>query len=587
MTLVSPGINLAAGTDGFDIALWLRDSSGAHHVSNVDELQVTIPDIGLPGIEFQVSKHNKLIDRMQGRFEVSLMVWNRWRSTWEEPPNCRFIVVKVQEDPTDLTAKVKFTGTGIGFLLSGTRVHKGRRDDALVARETAAKEAWDDARREYASRKKAVFNKVSEVRKRRKLWGQMFYQASFPKPTKTNSLLYHAGRKEFYVWRTSTKKWVRLNETSTIKNATSSLYSSWLGYKSTYLAAANVYRRARAAAVEATKGGKRPIVNATAAHALLRHWAEGTARGNRPHSKLTRSFSAGLTSARKKWPLRRDWEIEIGASLLQVVEMLTEAGALEYRFRGRVMDAGPPGAFRVNQAERIHLRYGVDIESGDAVTDYAKHAGYALVRGDGDKTFGVRASTTDPKWGIWEETVTASGAKTRAQAVSGTRGHRRESSRQFLNDDSFSLLLQPGRAKPLVDYLPGHMIRVDTPAGSASMAVRQVTLSRDVDGRLSGSIIVGHNRNAAVQLGRNVVKGLDGASAQIGVGRAVPDIDPGWPEQLAVAAPPIPATSATVAADPVTGRYTVNLDVVWADESAEDIPEEDEAAFVDDVNVED
>ncbi|GGK91186.1 hypothetical protein Ppa06_58380 [Planomonospora parontospora subsp. parontospora] len=238
--------------------------------------------------------------------------------------------------------------------------------------------------------------------------------------------------------------------------------------------------------------GKR-IFSAATPGAILRTFiTEGKARGTLPG--LATDFTTTHDSAGTPWGTKLTLSVEPGMPLLTLLINLAEQGIVDWQMQGRTLRVFREGtALARNLAagpDPVDLRLGRDIIEAPDDATLEDAASAILVTGEP----GLRVEVTNPAatvpWGRWETYqqqggVTDHGTATLLgqAALARASGERVQITR--------GIIPHLARWLPWADYRPGD--RVLAPGDGAVMQplrVRQITLTVDVDGQVSGNLVL-------------------------------------------------------------------------------------------------
>lgn len=283
--------------------------------------------------------------------------------------------------------------------------------------------------------------------------------------------------------------------------------------------------------------GKRGFLSANAGIILRTFLNEWHARGGSP--EFTADFSTAHDSAGQAWDKILTIYYAPGIDLLTVLTNLAEQGVVDWRFSGRTLQVYNAdtalGRDRASGPGAVVLQLGRDVTDApdqasleDLVTD---------VYLEGESGFSLELSNPNAQspWGRWEEYLTQGGvsnegtARILAQAVLDSGATERVQITRGLDFTAAEYL-------PWADYQPGDYVRAPGDRGAVdTLRVRQITLSRDRDGHLSGNVVLNDRfLESEIRRARRTNGIVNGAVATGGSGvQPAPD----GPDRRAPAAP--------------------------------------------------
>jgi hypothetical protein len=234
--------------------------------------------------------------------------------------------------------------------------------------------------------------------------------------------------------------------------------------------------------VEAANPGK--IMATFAAEYLMRHSAPAAWGWD---------FDASVDSASVAWPVfdpPRAVPYPPEKTLAEILAGLVSMEWCDWRMRGRMLKLWVRDSQFENRAADVKLRLGVDIGDAPSTETIEDAAGYTLAFGEGSVVTSIRDAAAPSVWGVWEAVSKVGGATTVADvqsAVAGEVAYRARAAGQYTR----TLLLHGAQVLPWRDYVPGDVVAA--PASTTelvAMRVQQVTLSRDGQGNLGGSVVL-------------------------------------------------------------------------------------------------
>ena len=283
--------------------------------------------------------------------------------------------------------------------------------------------------------------------------------------------------------------------------------------------------------------GKRGFLSATAGTIVRTFVQEWHNRGG--SSEFAIDFDTALDSAGQPWDKILTIYYAPGIDLLTVLTNLAEQGVCDWRMAGRTLQVYNAdtalGRDRASGPGAVVLQLGRDVTDApdqasleDLVTD---------VYLEGEDGFSLELSNPNARspWGRWEEYLTQGGvsnegtARILAQAVLDSGATERVQITRGLDVTAAEYL-------PWADYQPGDYVRAPGDRGAVdTLRVRQITLSRDRDGHLSGNVVLNDRfLESEIRRARRTNGIVNGAVATGGSGvQPAPD----GPDRRAPAAP--------------------------------------------------
>ncbi|GGO63223.1 fibronectin type III domain-containing protein [Nonomuraea cavernae] len=284
--------------------------------------------------------------------------------------------------------------------------------------------------------------------------------------------------------------------------------------------------------------GKRQF-NAVPVGAVLRTLID-EAKGRGALAGMTAGFSSSIDSSGQAWAATLTLALEPGVDLLTLLLNLSDQGVIDWRMRGRELQVFNEGSVmavdRSSGPALVDLRLGRDVDQApdDATLEDVSTA--ILIAGENGFTQEVTNPSAAAPWGRWETYqqqggVSDSGTATAlGQAALGrAAGERVQITR--------AVTFGAARWLPWVDYAPGDQVRAPGDQGvMQGLRVRQITLSRSGDGRLSGNLVLNDRfleddiklaRRSAGILAGGVSSGGSGATPAPDSSGRVPAAPPG------------------------------------------------------------
>lgn len=576
---------------GFSLGLKLYKPAGDPYgfLPHPLSIQAAFPESDVPSLIFTYPKDSaaaELLLNQRAGFEVALMLYIPTLRHWIEPMQGRFMALQWEDDVADETNVIKFTCPGIAWNLSKQLVFKGKNDDKLNAAEKAAIEAHEKAQNDLRSKESALNSNLSLVKSEMRYKGGTYCLHYFPRTVKSGSkyvkpknksILYHTGRKKFYWYKASTGKWYTITKKEVTNRITDTANKAAAVSTARAVEDRTKVSRDRAvrAAREATKSGKRPMLNTTAGWAMKRHWDEAKARGGNRMLGMARGFNgtyatgANGTMSKTKWPSRFAIDLTIGMSLLDLLKQLSEMGVAEWVFRQRKLALMKPGTLGVDVSAQVGLHLGKDLKEAPDKATLHDFANYLLVRGEDNLSFGMSNSKSDPAvgWGTWERALSASGAKKTADAKKAVAGEAKQSQKRLKIESTRQLIIHPETPLPMYHYQPGNYIGIyGTDGTMQKVRIKQISLIADDEGTVSGALILGDRfRSTALDFRRSLNTTVGGYEKTIGGGTVplLPGPDGRVPAK-AKTPPPSLAIAARTGINEATGASSTILSLAWA-----------------------
>ncbi|MFG1709249.1 hypothetical protein ACFLIM_39265 [Nonomuraea sp. M3C6] len=284
--------------------------------------------------------------------------------------------------------------------------------------------------------------------------------------------------------------------------------------------------------------GKRQF-NAVPVGAVLRTLID-EAKGRGGLDGMTAGFTSSSDSSGQTWSATLTLALEPGVDLLTLLLNLSDQGLIDWRMRGRTLEVFNEGGVmavdRSSGPTLIDLRLGRDVDQApdDATLEDLSTA--ILIAGENGFTHEVPNPTAAAPWGRWETYQQQGGvsdvgtATALGQAALGrASGERVQITR--------SVVFDAARWLPWVDYAPGDQVLAPGDGGAmAPLRIRQITLSRGGDGKLSGNLVLNDRfleddiklaRRSAGILAGGVSSGGSGATPAPDSSGRVPAAPPG------------------------------------------------------------
>ncbi|GAA1089756.1 hypothetical protein [Nocardiopsis metallicus] len=241
-----------------------------------------------------------------------------------------------------------------------------------------------------------------------------------------------------------------------------------------------------------TEEGKRAFAGATVG-TVLRTWInEGRSRGALPG--LEADFDTQVDSAGREWDTALTLDYELGTDLLSVLEGMAEQGVCDWRFEGRTLRVFAPDTVMARDLASgpapVDLRLGRDITEAPTDASLEDLVSHLFVAGDEGFRLEVDNPGAQMPWGRWEDYLTQGGVSDEgtARLLAGAALQRGARERVQITR---GLMPRVARWLPWRDYRPGDLILAPDGEGHmASLRLRQITLSRDQDGAVTGNLVL-------------------------------------------------------------------------------------------------
>ncbi|MGW4639543.1 hypothetical protein ACWEN6_13495 [Sphaerisporangium sp. NPDC004334] len=314
--------------------------------------------------------------------------------------------------------------------------------------------------------------------------------------------------------------------------------------------------------------GKRPFYSATPGTIVKTLLDEGHARGALPG--MTYDFTTTVDSSGAAWDKVLTIYYEPGLDALTILINLAEQGVCDFRMNGRTLQVFNAdtelGRDLASGPGPVDLWLGRDVTAAPDQGTWEDAASAVLVVGDG----GFRQGFTNPAavkpWGRWElyigqGGVSDVGTATLLADAALTRAHneRKQHTRE--------ITLGAARWYPHAHYRAGDRVLAPADQGvMESLRVRQVTLTRDRTGVISGNVVLNDRiLERSIRLARRTAGIVGGSTAAGGSGARPAPPTP---------TPRTPAAPAGLIVDPVAyidehgyarGQVTATWGTVTAD----------------------
>ncbi|MEV1167332.1 fibronectin type III domain-containing protein [Nonomuraea sp. NPDC049784] len=280
--------------------------------------------------------------------------------------------------------------------------------------------------------------------------------------------------------------------------------------------------------------GKR-LFSAVTPGALLRTLVqEAQARGAVPG--LSIDFTSTHDSAPgtpQPWDVNKllTLELEPGIDLLTLLINLSEQGVLDWTMSGRTLRVYREGTTLGRQlgtgGSPVELRLGRDIDEAPDSATLEDFATAILIRGEKGLAVEVTNPSAVAPWGRWEATQSQGGVSDQGTAILLGQNALERASRERAQLTR-GIRFEAARFLPFARYRPGDFIKAPGDGGQMQvLRVRQITLSVDGDGALSGNLVLNDRfLEREIKLARQAAGILAGGIGSGGTG-STPAPEPG------------------------------------------------------------
>ncbi len=238
--------------------------------------------------------------------------------------------------------------------------------------------------------------------------------------------------------------------------------------------------------------GKRQFAAVPAGAVLLTLIGEAKARG--ALAGMTAGFTASTDSAGEPWDKTLTIALEPGADLLTLLLNLADQGVIDWRMNGRVLEVFNEGTVMARDLSAgpglVDLRLGRDVDQApdDATLEDVSTA--ILIAGEGGFTHEVTNPSANAPWGRWETYQQQGGVSDQGTATALAQAALDRASGERVQITR-AVVFAAARWLPWADYEPGDLVLAPGDGGRMEpLRIRQVTLSRAGDGKLSGNFVL-------------------------------------------------------------------------------------------------
>lgn len=228
------------------------------------------------------------------------------------------------------------------------------------------------------------------------------------------------------------------------------------------------------------ENSERIIVASSVGAVIKTLFDEAKSRGNA--TAFQYDFTATADSNGQPWGTTLPpVTLRFGDDLLSLLRMLADNGACDWKIQGRTLRMFKPDTLGTNRATVIQLFNGIDVLEAPDDEDATEMAGRIGVIGDDGRTYEAISPTINP-WGLWEETVNASGVKDIGglQFIGEAEQRRRSAPRVQMTRKVRTVDV---RYLPILDYGTGDTITVPNQSGTPeAVRVRELQLDIGAEG---------------------------------------------------------------------------------------------------------
>lgn len=434
-----------------------------------------------PSMTVKYSKHAAGHALLQQPIEIAREVYNPSSGQWFEPVNGRFLLIRHEGNQLDATGNQNYICPGYSWLLnklvvypvskqlvdgqisSATGTEAGKRA-TLVAAEDNLANSWGVSRtRPVVYSENAPDNGA--------LWVKM------SGTTVVSIAIYNETN---YSWTHTTS--------ATVKAQAVNAYNAYVAHQESQGQLRDVQGRAKLT--------KRVFQGLHAGAVMAELINEARSRGQRM-AGMEFTFSTTHDSAGQPWGTTGgNVEVNVGTSLLRLMQTFVSAGQLDFRTEGRKLHVYKQDtAMLVDRSSTVVMRYGLDIDEAPDKATLEHVASEMLFLGEDGLSFSRSNPTAPTPWGTWEASVTQSGVDNEAMGILLANRALQDSSEERV-ERTRSLIFRPGQSAPLpyVHYQPGDKVLAPNSAGELeAQRVEQITLTKDKDGQVQGNLVL-HDR---------------------------------------------------------------------------------------------
>lgn len=439
-------------------------------------IEVGDPLSDMPSMRLKYSRDAIGADLLNKDIEVAVEVYDPNTRTWSEPPNGRFLRVRVEGDTLDPIDGLQYMFPGYSWLLTRMRIYP-------LSATFVQGQVQDASQQEKASL--AALNAAEDNVLRAlgmKLDTRVEFEKGYPDSQKS-VWIDISDLKKPVVKIYKDNEWKTGNAAS--QRAAVNAVNKWVEHQQSQGQLKDVQDRSRLT--------KRSFVGRHAGSVFAELLGEAKQRGRL--SGMTYKFTTTHDSAGKPWPSQTGMvQVNTGTDLGALLTTFVEGGQLDFRTQGRELQVYIQDTV-MNRApqEDVILRYGLQIDEAPDRSTLEGLAGEVLFMGDDGLMFTRSNPEAMRPWGVWESSKSQSGIKSEAAgqvyakaALAEAAGRRIERTRGLQFHDGITEPL------PYVHYLPGDYIFAPGADGkSERQRVQQITLTKDgTKGSVSGNLVL-------------------------------------------------------------------------------------------------
>lgn len=314
----------------------------------------------------------------------------------------------------------------------------------------------------------------------------------------------------------------------------------------------------------------RRFLTATPGQIMATAISEAKGAGSLPG--MTTDFTATHDSDGKPWASTiTEITYTPGLALLDILDDLVGLGLVDWQMEGRKLRIFNQDTYLARDRTTdpnnpIVLRLGQDITDAPTRGDLSNLVHRAILRGDEGKVWSREATGLSAPWGKFQSVTNQASVTESGTAQTILTSVLRQSSGELV-EMTRAIRFESARHLPLIDYQVGEYLLAPNVAGEREKTrVCQVTLSKDPQGRTSGSLVLNDRfTESAVRTARRLRSIQGGATLRGGVGGthggALP---PGRPEDVRAPAAPSTASAYSTAYVEPSGRVRAIAHVGWA-----------------------
>lgn len=439
-------------------------------------IEVGDPLSDMPSMRLKYSRDAIGADLLNKDIEVAVEVYDPNTREWSEPPNGRFLRVRVEGDTLDPIDGLQYMFPGYSWLLTRMRIYP-------LSATFVQGQVQDASQQEKASL--AALNAAEDNVLRAlgmKLDTRVEFEKGYPDSQKS-VWIDISDLKKPVVKVYKDNEWKPGNAAS--QRAAVNAVNKWVEHQQSQGQLKDVQDRSRLT--------KRSFVGRHAGSVFAELLGEAKQRGRL--SGMTYKFTTTHDSAGKPWPSQTGMvQVNTGTDLGALLTTFVDGGQLDFRTQGRELQVYVQDT-AMNRApqEDVILRYGLQIDEAPDRSTLEGLAGEVLFMGDDGLMFTRSNPEAMRPWGVWESSTSQSGIKSEAAgqvyakaALAEAAGRRIERTRGLQFHDGITEPL------PYVHYFPGdYIFAPGTNGKSERQRVQQITLTKDgTKGSVSGNLVL-------------------------------------------------------------------------------------------------